>query len=89
MRPIGDAALRSQSVAKVPFAESPWEVELSFGYGWQIESVRILSARYASAQAFGRFPGSMGACQIPRRARRSFTTAAPRKSLVPTSHISH
>ena len=37
------------AVAKVPFAESPWEIELSFGYGWQIESVRILSARSIEA----------------------------------------
>ena len=23
----------------MPFAELPWEIELSFGCGWQIESV--------------------------------------------------
>jgi hypothetical protein len=33
----------------MPFAESPWEIELSFGCGWQIESVGILSARSIEA----------------------------------------
>ena len=46
----------------MPFAESPWEIELSFGCGWQIESVGIcrhvrLRHTNASAQAVGRFPG--------------------------------
>jgi hypothetical protein len=34
-RNLGKSLRAEFAVAKVPFAESPWEIELSFGYGWQ------------------------------------------------------
>lgn len=48
-RNLGKSFRAEFGVAKMPFAESPWEIELSFGCGWQIESVGILSARSIEA----------------------------------------